>query len=300
MLSDVPNCVFDASGPLRDYSAQRRIASFFIKTAELSAVGAAAGSAMSLLSSGLTAARQKLDPSYQPSQPSPELGRASAGTAAFFALNVHARYQLLGGVDRYLFSHSNFLWTYLAATGLARLAGNRVGEAARPWFQGLAPAPAAQLRKVRRVVKKTRAVKRAASRPAAALDDAAAVAGPLLLRESAPEQQLAQPMEQAGWEDVAAGPLSEGGEESVSYNPLNNSSSYESLPSPSASGFSDLVLVTSGSNVDPQAALARGGTFQSVPDSESLEQQLQQLQQQQQQGRRKGRGGRAGQQLVSV
>ncbi len=50
------------------------------------------------------------------------------------------RYQLIGGLDRFLFDRTNFLWTYVALSGAARLASNQVGELSRPWWQGL-PAP---------------------------------------------------------------------------------------------------------------------------------------------------------------
>eukprot|EP00967_Tisochrysis_lutea_P095609 scaffold139514_cov20-Tisochrysis_lutea.AAC.1 len=50
-LDGLPNCVFDASGPLRQYSMQARVGGFFAKLAELSAVGAVTGGATSILSS---------------------------------------------------------------------------------------------------------------------------------------------------------------------------------------------------------------------------------------------------------
>jgi hypothetical protein len=45
MLDSLPNCVFDANGPLRSYTAQSRVAAFFSKAAELSAVGLLTGAA---------------------------------------------------------------------------------------------------------------------------------------------------------------------------------------------------------------------------------------------------------------
>ena len=64
----------------------------------------------------------------------------------------------MGGLDRYLFAHSNFLWTYLGITGLARLASISLGELSRPWWQGLPPHGALDARKpvvrTRRVSKK--------------------------------------------------------------------------------------------------------------------------------------------------
>ncbi|PNH06811.1 hypothetical protein TSOC_006794, partial [Tetrabaena socialis] len=180
MLDSLPNCVFDANGPLRQYTPQSRIAAFFSKAAELSAVGLLAGAGTSLLSSAAVALRKKyVDPSFEPSVPVPEVARSSAGLAAFFALSANTRYQLLGGMDRYLLAHSNFLWTYLAATGAARVASNQLGETHRALCQGL-PEPAAAPR--RRVVKKKVVVRRKVVRQVAEpAPEPAAVAAAVLL-----------------------------------------------------------------------------------------------------------------------
>ncbi|KAG2425650.1 hypothetical protein HXX76_013495 [Chlamydomonas incerta] len=162
MLDSLPNCVFDANGPLRAYTPQSRIAAFFSKAAELSAVGLLTGAGTSLLSQAAVALRRKyVDPSFEPSVPVPDVARSSAGLAAFFAISANTRYQLLGGMDRYLVGHSNFLWTYLAATAAARVVSNQVGESHRPWLQGL-PEPAAPRR---RVVKKKVIVRRKVVKP---------------------------------------------------------------------------------------------------------------------------------------
>lgn len=153
MLENLPNCVFDANGPLRQYTTQSRVAAFFSKAAELSAVGLLTGTATSLLSSAAVALRQKYsDASFEPSVPIPDAARSGAGLAAFFALSANTRYQLLGGMDRYLIGHSNFLWTYLAMTTAARVASNQVGETHRPFCQGLPEAAAPKRRVVKRKV----------------------------------------------------------------------------------------------------------------------------------------------------
>lgn len=153
MLENLPNCVFDANGPLRQYTTQSRVAAFFSKAAELSAVGLLTGTATSLLSSAAVALRQKYtDPSFEPSVPIPDAARSGAGLAAFFALSANTRYQLLGGMDRYLIGHSNFLWTYLAMTTAARVVSNQVGETHRPFCQGLPEAAAPKRRVVKRKV----------------------------------------------------------------------------------------------------------------------------------------------------
>ncbi|KAI8470469.1 MAG: hypothetical protein J3K34DRAFT_368498 [Monoraphidium minutum] len=165
MLAGLPHCVFDASGPLRAYTPAARVGGLFASMAQLSAVGAAAGAATAGLSSLALAARRRGDPGFVPSVPVPEAGRSSGGLGAFFAVNANARYQLLGGLDRYLFGHASALWSYVALTAAARAAACAAGELSRPWWQGLATetaaSHAAQRTRVRKV--KRRVVKRAAA-----------------------------------------------------------------------------------------------------------------------------------------
>ncbi|GBF88786.1 hypothetical protein Rsub_01687 [Raphidocelis subcapitata] len=169
MLAGLPHCVFDASGPLRSYTPAARVGGFFASMAQLSAVGAAAGAATAGASAAAVAARRRADPAFEPSVPVPEVGRSSAGLGAFFALNANARYQLLGGLDRYLFGHASALWGYVAASGVARLGGAALGEASRPWWQGLAtethPSHLVERKRVRKV--RRRVVKKAQAAPAA-------------------------------------------------------------------------------------------------------------------------------------
>jgi len=148
MLDGLPNMVFDSSGPLRQYSNQARVGGFFAKMAELSAVGMIAGGATSALSNAAVAIHKRVEPGFEPSVPVPELGRSAAGMGAYFALNANTRYQLIGGMDKYLFERANMIWAYVGMTTLYRLVSNRVGEASRPWWQGLPTEPAK--RKVRR------------------------------------------------------------------------------------------------------------------------------------------------------
>jgi len=172
MLEGLPNCVFDASGPLRQYTNQARVGSFFAKMAELSAVGAVMGTTTSLLSTAAVAIHKKADPNFEPSVPVPSVGRSSGGMAAYFALNANIRYQLLGGIDRYLFDRSNFLWTYLGISGAARFASQQVGELSRPWWQGLPqPEQIRQQVRTKKVSKKvSKRVPKSSLRPAAAAE----------------------------------------------------------------------------------------------------------------------------------
>ncbi|GFR46673.1 hypothetical protein Agub_g8288 [Astrephomene gubernaculifera] len=163
MLDNLPNCVFDANGPLRTYTPQSRIAAFFSKAAELSAVGLLTGAGTSLLSSAAVALRRKYaDPDFEPSVPVPDVARSSAGLAAFFSLAANTRYQLLGGMDRYLLGHSNFMWTYLALSGTARLVSSQLGETHRALCQGL-PDPSSLPK--RRVVKRKVMVRKKVLKP---------------------------------------------------------------------------------------------------------------------------------------
>lgn len=162
MLSNLPNNIFDASGPLRQYSTTARAGGLLARTAEMSAIGVITGTVTSLLSQAAVALRQRSNPDFQPSVPVASVDRSAGGLGAFFAVNANLRYQLLGGLDQALFQHTNFLWTYVGATTVARLASNRFGELSRPQWQGL-PDPAAvaaeqraQQGKIRRVRRKRR------------------------------------------------------------------------------------------------------------------------------------------------
>lgn len=91
MLDGLPNCVFDASSPLRHYTKQARVGGFFAKVAELSAVGALTGTVTSLASSAAVSLRRRSDPSFEPSTSIPDVGRSSGGLATFFAANANIR-----------------------------------------------------------------------------------------------------------------------------------------------------------------------------------------------------------------
>ena len=44
---------------------------------------------------------------------------------------------MVAGIDRYLFDHANFLWSYLAASGAFRTVSTAVGDQTRRYLQGL-------------------------------------------------------------------------------------------------------------------------------------------------------------------
>jgi len=137
MLHSLPNNIFDMSGPQRAYTTGSRAASLFAKAAELSAVGVLSGAAMTAGQRALTAIRRRGDPNWQPAVRTPELRNSSLGMAASMGLFANGRYQIISGVDRYLFGHSNYLMSYLIASGIVRIASNRFGEPTRLTLQGL-------------------------------------------------------------------------------------------------------------------------------------------------------------------
>lgn len=137
MLANLPNHAFDASGPQRAYTTGTRAASFVAKIGQLAGVGAVAGGCMSLLGGASTKLRQRADPSYQPSVAPPQLAAGAGGLAAFMGVSSNVRYQLVAGMDTYLFGHSNFLWSYLALSGVMRLVSSAVGSDLRLQLMGL-------------------------------------------------------------------------------------------------------------------------------------------------------------------
>lgn len=169
MLGTLPNNIFDTSGPLRNYTRQSRLTSLFTKFAELSAVGALVGASTSFLSGRLQSYRQREDPSFKPSVPVPGVEQSMLGMSAFVGIHAHLRYQAVGGIDRYLFDHSSFLWSYLMASGMFRFANVSIGEMSRPWFQGLpVRSRACPQRKIPRAGLETRCVPKVTAQPTTA------------------------------------------------------------------------------------------------------------------------------------
>mmetsp|Transcript_32029 Transcript_32029/g.57353 ORF Transcript_32029/g.57353 Transcript_32029/m.57353 type:complete len:519 (-) Transcript_32029:153-1709(-) len=182
VLSGLPNNVFDKSGPLRAYSNTTRAAGFFAKAAELSAIGVLAGAAQSGLGHGLTALRQTQDKTFKPTVPVPDVARSAAGLGAFMGISSNVRYQLLGGVDRYLFDHSTMLWSYLAVSSALRTGSQYIGNGTRLLWQGLptqmAPVQQRRRRVVRRVVRKPSASSSSSTTPSEAAKTTAEAAPP--------------------------------------------------------------------------------------------------------------------------
>ena len=142
MLSKLPNNVFEGTTPLKAYDTNSRVASLFVKSAELCGVGMLAGAAQSALAQAAVAIRRSSDPSFQPTMPVPTIQQSALGLGASLGIFANLRYQLIAGSDRYLFEHANYLWSYLTLSGLLRTASTYIGDQTRVYLQGL-PSPAA-------------------------------------------------------------------------------------------------------------------------------------------------------------
>lgn len=93
-LSKLPNNVFEATTPLREYTTGSRAAAFFTKSAELCGVGMLAGGAQSALAQAALAVRRKSDPAFQPSMPVPSVQQSALGFAAAHGIFANVRYQV--------------------------------------------------------------------------------------------------------------------------------------------------------------------------------------------------------------
>ena len=107
------------------------------KAAELGAIGAASGAAMSLAGSAALAVRRRSDPSFQPSVPVPELGRSTQGMALSLGAFSNLRYQAVSGIDRVLFERGPWLWANLAATTAFRAGAHLLAQPTRLFLQVL-------------------------------------------------------------------------------------------------------------------------------------------------------------------
>lgn len=137
LVSKLPNNVFESTTPLREYSTNSRVASLFVKSAELCGVGMLAGAAQSALSQAAAAIRRKSDPEYTPSVRIPSIKQNALGMAAAYGIFANARYQIIAGFDKYLFDHANYLWSYLTLSGFLRAASTHIGDQTRLYLCGM-------------------------------------------------------------------------------------------------------------------------------------------------------------------
>jgi len=135
-LADLPNNIFDKSGPLREFTNASRASGFLFKAAELSAVGMGVGAVGGAMSNGLVALRRKKDPSYIVDPKVPAVGQNALGMGAFAGLSCNLRYQLLAGIDRSMFQTYNSLGLVVASTTILRGLNVMLGEPTRRMLCG--------------------------------------------------------------------------------------------------------------------------------------------------------------------
>merc|ERR1712100_530176 len=124
--------------------------------AELSAVGVGIGGAFSGLNNLLVNSHKKKEgKKWKPAVPVPDVKTSALGMGAFLGLSCNARYQLIGGADRWMTDRLTSLGSAITATALIRLTNNQVGEQTRLFLLGL-PLHA-QRRRVRGTTGYTRA-----------------------------------------------------------------------------------------------------------------------------------------------
>ena len=112
----------------------------------------------------------------KPAVPVPDVKTSALGMGAFLGLSCNARYQLIGGADRWMTDRLTSAGSAITATALIRLTNNQVGEQTRLFLLGL-PLHAQRQRvrgttgytrvavpKSRRGVRKTKKVKRKVKR----------------------------------------------------------------------------------------------------------------------------------------
>jgi hypothetical protein len=130
-LNNLPNNVFQGETPMRSYTSSVRVASFLWKSAELSGIGMIAGATQAALGNALVALHKRKDPTYEPSLQVPTIGRSAVGMAAALGTFGNMRYQMIAGIDKYLFEYANYLWSYLTITGCFRAVSTLVGDDTR-------------------------------------------------------------------------------------------------------------------------------------------------------------------------
>jgi len=79
--------------------------------------------------------RRLRDPGFTPSVPIPDMRTSAGGLAATMGLFTNVRFQVVGGIDRYLFDHSNYLFSYLALSTAFRAASTWIGQPTRLHLQ---------------------------------------------------------------------------------------------------------------------------------------------------------------------
>lgn len=82
--------------------------------------------------------RRMRDPGFTPSVPIPDMRTSAGGLAVTMGAFTNVRFQIVGGIDRYLFDHSNYLVSYLALSTAFRAASTWIGQPTRLHLQARA------------------------------------------------------------------------------------------------------------------------------------------------------------------
>ena len=144
ILHSLPNHIFDASGPNRQYTTATRALGFVNKGVQLAAAGAVIGAVSAAASSLCVARRKAADAAFEPSVPVPDFNTSVGANALFLGVSGNVRYQMLAGADRWIYGNLATLQLSMVSTGVLRFLNNRVGEPTRQAFLGVkAPAEAA-------------------------------------------------------------------------------------------------------------------------------------------------------------
>jgi hypothetical protein len=136
-LQKLPHNAFDKSYTFAELSKLDRVYGFVYKSAELCAAGSVLGSVGGLAQNALLTVRRKIDPKFRPSVTVPSVGVSSLGYGAFMGLSGNLRYQLIGGLERFMTAKYANLGFVTFATTLARFGNVRLGEPTRIQWLGM-------------------------------------------------------------------------------------------------------------------------------------------------------------------
>lgn len=149
VLHNLPNNIFDKSGPLREYTLGTRALGFFNKGIQLALIGASVGIVSSLVTKALidrrTSAAGPGAAGAGTSVPVVPLSTNVTSTAVLAGVNCNIRNQLLAGADRYMLQSFGNLNLVFAGTAMLRFLSNRVGEGVYLPTVGLDKVPAKEL-----------------------------------------------------------------------------------------------------------------------------------------------------------
>nr|XP_019708176.1 protein RETICULATA-RELATED 1, chloroplastic [Elaeis guineensis] len=139
-IQKLPNNVFEKSYPLREFDLQKRIQSFFLyKVPELCLVGVIAGSLQGILLKVSSAKKEG-----RLSVTIPSVSTYALGYGSFLGLYANLRYQLLCGIDRFMFDRFDVLGVPIFFSTALRILNVQIGEISRHAWLGVEADPLLQ------------------------------------------------------------------------------------------------------------------------------------------------------------